>query len=119
MSLEEWLVIGVPDEIADQAMTWIAIFDSDQVTQQQHQKFQLWIEQDPTHLWAFEELSEFWAKSHFGDGDALSLLAFNNQPHVSVESTEPQQQPTHSNSRYPTYATISLVLCLIGALAAL
>ncbi len=63
MSLDEWVGHGIPDEVIDAAIGWVAKLDSDDLSETQRQAFFIWLDEDPTHRWAFEELSEIWAKS--------------------------------------------------------
>lgn len=114
MSLEEWLAIGVPDEIADQAMTWIARLDSEDCDRAVQEAFQQWLSADPVHLWAFEELSEFWAKTSFLDvPQDLSIL-------VQQDSLgQPIRPELLEYSRYPKIATTAIFCIAIGLLASL
>jgi hypothetical protein len=63
MSIDEWLGFGVPEEILEQATQWLALLDSNQVTDQQRADFFAWLAADPLHAIAFEELSELWART--------------------------------------------------------
>jgi hypothetical protein len=63
MSIDEWLGFGVPEEILEQATEWLALLDSNQVTDKQRVAFFAWLAADPLHAIAFEELSELWART--------------------------------------------------------
>jgi transmembrane sensor len=106
VSLEEWLAIGIPDDIADRAMAWIAKLDSESCSQQDHIAFQSWLAEDPIHQWAFEELSEFWARMNFADLDIISVPS--------------EDQPDRARTEHSTYnllAKIALVFIIIGMVA--
>ena len=63
MSVDEWVGHGIPDEIIDLAIVWIAKLDSQSLTESEKLEFYHWLDDDPMHRWAFEELSEIWAKT--------------------------------------------------------
>ena len=108
MSLEEWMAIGIPDDIADEAMEWIAILDSDVCSLRQQQDFQHWLDIDPIHLWAFEELSEFWAKTSFAENEMNGLTA------SLIESNDAQQP---SSKRYNNAAHFAIASMIIGLIS--
>lgn len=68
MSFDEWLCFGIPEQIVNEASDWIAILDSKSVTIEQQQTFFIWLDEKPEHRWAFEELSEAWAKTSLLSG---------------------------------------------------
>lgn len=113
MSLEEWLAIGVPDKVADEAMQWIAKLDSGELDHHEQEAFQAWLSADLTHLWAFEELSEFWAKTNF----------FETQPgehplalDLATRTLPAPQQP--EQSRYGQYSSWAIAFIAVGLIAA-
>ncbi|TKB45596.1 FecR/PupR family sigma factor regulator [Thalassotalea mangrovi] len=109
MSLEEWLAIGVPDEVADEAMQWIAKLDSEGFDLEQQEAFQAWLSADATHLWAFEELSEFWAKTSFleaGSHNELQTFPANQSTDDTVAEFE--------SVRYSKVASAALWLVFLG-----
>ncbi|MFT4938445.1 MAG: ferric-dicitrate binding protein FerR (iron transport regulator) [Paraglaciecola sp.] len=118
MSLDEWLGFGVPEDILERATQWIALLDSDTADDKQRAEFFIWLEEDPLHAIAFEELSELWAKTsvikNFHDLlDESKVLPF---PH-SMESKEIQQLvvPAHE-SWLPTLTIGIIVLGFISPL---
>ncbi|QDP02651.1 FecR/PupR family sigma factor regulator [Thalassotalea sp. PS06] len=112
MSLEEWLAIGVPDKVADEAMQWIAKLDSGEMDQHEQEAFQAWLSADLTHLWAFEELSEFWAKSNFLDTQP------GEQPLALDLVTNTLSAPQHpEQSRYGQYSCWAIAFIAIGFIA--
>lgn len=63
MSLDEWVGHGIPDEIIDLAIMWIAKLDAQNLSDKEKLEFYHWLDDEPMHRWAFEELSEIWAKT--------------------------------------------------------
>ena len=96
MSLEEWVGVCIPDEIVEQAISWVTLLESENSTLEQQVKFYEWLEEDNIHQWAFEELSAFWAKSqlskeHIDILDNDSLVNINT---ISLlQNTTPQPEP--------------------------
>jgi hypothetical protein len=112
VSLEEWVGIGIPDEIVEQAISWITILDSDETTLDQEVQFYQWLDEDSIHRWAFEELSEFWAKSQLSkehiallEEDSSDIL---NELNIFTNNENP------STLKFPIYEVTSLTLILIG-----
>jgi hypothetical protein len=112
VSLEEWVGVGIPDEIVEQAISWVTLLDSDNATLEQQVEFYQWLEADSIHQWAFEELSEFWAKSQLSKKH-ISLLEEDSIINLNelISSTDNDMQPT---LKYPIYEVTSLVLIVIG-----
>lgn len=63
-SINDWLGRNVPDAVMDDAAAWLARLDSEQSTLADRAAFARWLNEDATHQWAFEELSEVWARLH-------------------------------------------------------
>lgn len=61
-SIDEWVYNDIPEEIMDQASDWIAKLDGDTATIAERVQFYRWLDQSPVHKWAFEEISEIWAR---------------------------------------------------------
>jgi transmembrane sensor len=59
---DDWIGQNIPDEIMEQAAHWMALLDSNQVTEADRGAFAAWLGEDPLHQGAFEELSEVWAR---------------------------------------------------------
>ncbi|MFT2089783.1 FecR family protein [Paraglaciecola sp. 2405UD69-4] len=62
MTIFEWVVDNIPDEKLDEAALWIARLDSEEVTKQDQVDFAIWLQSDPIHAKAYEELTPVWAK---------------------------------------------------------
>jgi transmembrane sensor len=61
-SLRDWIGEDIPDVIMADAAAWLALLDSDRCHAADRLGFARWLDEDPRHRWAFEELSEVWAK---------------------------------------------------------
>ncbi|MEW6998768.1 FecR/PupR family sigma factor regulator [Colwelliaceae bacterium BS250] len=112
MSLEEWVGVGIPDEIVEQAISWVTILDSDDATLEQQVEFYQWLEEDSIHRWAFEELSEFWAKAQLSK-EHIALLEDNSITNINELRTFSANDnlPT---AKYPIYEITSLALIVVG-----
>ena len=62
MSLDEWLVIGIPAESIDAAIDWVAKIDQQPLTSEQERVFLAWLDEQPENQWSFEEISEAWSR---------------------------------------------------------
>ena len=60
--LPDWLGENVPDVVMEDAASWMALLDSERSTEADRIGFARWLDEDPTHRWALEELSEVWAR---------------------------------------------------------
>ncbi len=63
-SLDTWISQNIPDAVMDDAASWLARLDSEYCNASDSLAFARWLNEDPTHRWAFEELSEVWARLH-------------------------------------------------------
>jgi ferric-dicitrate binding protein FerR (iron transport regulator) len=63
MSFDEWVCFGIPEEIIQQASSWIAELDAGNISASRQAVFLHWLDENPQNRWAFEELSEAWAKT--------------------------------------------------------
>lgn len=63
-SIRDWINESIPDVIMDDAAAWMALLDSERCNAADRVAFARWLDEDPQHRWAFEELSEVWAKLH-------------------------------------------------------
>ncbi len=61
-SLDSWISENIPDVVLDDASTWLVRLDSDDCSPSDRLAFARWLAEDPTHRWAFQELSEVWAR---------------------------------------------------------
>ncbi|MBV1908390.1 MAG: DUF4880 domain-containing protein [Kangiellaceae bacterium] len=108
MTIDEWSGDGIPDEVSEQASRWIAMLDSEEIDPLEWNNFSKWLEQDPMNRWAFEELSEVWARLETL-GDSRHLL---DEPHVIVlpiANNNHAQETSIANQRHSIIA-ISLIL---------
>jgi ferric-dicitrate binding protein FerR (iron transport regulator) len=112
VSLEEWVGVGIPDEIVEQAIAWVTLLDSDDATLEQQVEFYRWLETDSIHQWAFEELSEFWAKSQLSK-EHIALLDEDSITNLN-ELTSVTNQNDRPISTYPIYEITSLALVVVG-----
>ena len=60
--LPDWLGENIPDVVMEDAASWMALLDSERSTEADRIGFARWLDEDPTHRWALEELSEVWAR---------------------------------------------------------
>jgi transmembrane sensor len=58
----DWLGENISDVVMDDAASWMAILDSERCNMADRAAFAQWLDEDVSHRWAFEELSEVWAK---------------------------------------------------------
>lgn len=58
----DWLGTNISDVVMDDAASWMAILDSERCNMADRATFAQWLDEDPSHRWAFEEISEVWAK---------------------------------------------------------
>lgn len=61
-SLGDWVAQEVPQPITDDAARWMALLDSERCNETDRLAFARWLDEDPRHRWAFQELSEVWAQ---------------------------------------------------------
>lgn len=60
----DWIGENIPDHIMSDAASWVALLDSGSCTASDRVAFARWLNEDPLHQGAFEELSEIWARLH-------------------------------------------------------
>ncbi len=61
-SLHDWVGEAIPDVVMDDAAAWLSVLDSDNCQVSDRLAFARWLDTDPRHRLAFEELSEVWAR---------------------------------------------------------
>lgn len=112
MSLDEWVGYGIPEEVIKAALKWLARLDTQQISEIEQQEFFRWLDEDPTHRWAFEELSEIWAKT--------SIL--KDQEHL-IEKSQVLYFPTPTNENLANVDQVSnwlhywtIILIFVGML---
>lgn len=116
-SFDEWIGAGIPDHILDEAIDWITRLDSDAVSCLDRENFSKWLDQEPMHRWAFEELSEVWAKVNtLSDLKILTgrdnVVPFNKTP-TAVPITKPLEGPKWWQ------AAACIALIVMGVVAAM
>jgi transmembrane sensor len=60
--IDGWLGENIPDEMMEEAASWMALLDSSGCTPADRARFAQWLSADPLHHGAFGELSEVWAR---------------------------------------------------------
>ncbi|AWL10764.1 hypothetical protein HMF8227_00256 [Saliniradius amylolyticus] len=99
MSIDEWVGYGIPEEIIEQAISWLTRLDSGEMSDDEKALFMSWLDDDPTHRWAFEEMSTVWARTSI-------------RPEASVPETKPSNKSTAPSAGYYSllsYITIALI----------
>jgi transmembrane sensor len=61
-SLTDWITQEIPEAINEDAARWMALLDSEDCNEADRLSFARWLDEDPRHRWAFQELSEVWAQ---------------------------------------------------------
>ena len=61
-SLTDWITQEIPEAINEDAARWMALLDSEDCNEADRLSFARWLDEDPRHCWAFQELSEVWAQ---------------------------------------------------------
>ncbi len=120
-SLRDWLPEEIPEPIMEDAARWMALLDSERCQENDRTAFALWLDEDPRHRWAFEELSEVWARLRTLR-DVKPLL---EQPNVRrLPSSRPAAAasspaaPSGRSDWTPMAASLLVVLGLMAGLAA-
>jgi ferric-dicitrate binding protein FerR (iron transport regulator) len=112
MSLDEWLGIGLADEIVDDAIVWVAKLDGDTLSDEEKRAFFVWLDAAPEHQWAYEEISEAWSKlkglQAVKDSLVRSEVVYLTRP-VELADSSPLGTDTYSRLSW-----ITLGLMLIG-----
>lgn len=117
MSMEEWTGYEVSESALEQAAQWIAMLDSNNLTDTDRLNFYSWLQQHPSHQSAFLELSELWAKSACINTmselvERSSVIAFpTDMPTPLLPPTTADHQATASNTW--TY-TVAIALICVG-----
>jgi len=52
----------IPEIVLEDGAAWMALLDSERCNEADHVAFARWLDEDARHRWAFEELSEVWAR---------------------------------------------------------
>lgn len=62
--IEDWTGRNIPEVVLQDAAAWLALLDSDRCNAADRLAFARWLAEDRCHQWAYEELSEVWARLH-------------------------------------------------------
>ena len=110
-SMTDWFSNNVSDVVMDDAASWMAILDSERCNMSDRVAFAQWLDEDPSHRWAFEELSEVWAKLRILNDVEPLLQQPNVVPFPSVNlSTIPR---TDSRQQGPPSEWSTMVVALL------
>jgi transmembrane sensor len=116
--LPDWRGENVPDVVMDDAASWMALLDSERSTEADRIGFARWLDEDPTHRWAFEELSEVWARLRTLS-DVEPLL--EQDKIVRLPSATPSVPRTHNSTlpgpRRDWSAAAAIAFVALGAAA--
>lgn len=117
-SFDDWIGRNVPDVVMDDAAAWMALLDSPDCTPGDRMAFARWLSEDPMHRWAFEELSEVWARLHslteINDlADQPGIIRFPER--LPATESHPESQGGGKSSKFE-WSTIAAVLVLIAGI---
>ena len=92
MSLDEWLGAGIPEDVVEKAIEWVARLDGSELPPSERADFFTWLDEAPEHQWAYEEISEAWSKLH-GLREVADVLHRSQVLHFPsrTESAPPDQ----------------------------
>jgi transmembrane sensor len=113
--IDDWVGHNIPEVVLDDAAKWLARLDAEDCNAADRLAFARWLAEDPCHQWAFEELSEIWARLHTladvrplqKESRVIQLSERRPQALVSAQPAKPQSDWT---------ALAASVLVLLGVL---
>lgn len=110
-SLDTWISQNIPDAVMEDASSWLARLDTQQCNAADRLAFARWLAEDPTHRWAFEELSEVWARLHtlVDVGEQMQAENVTKFPPTGAYAAEPADKPTVGRSDWSTLA-VSVII---------
>jgi len=114
MSLDEWLGIGLPDDIVEEAIVWVAKLDGGEINVEEKQAFFAWLDSAPEHQWAYEEISEAWSKLRGLQAVKESLIR-SEVLHLPARSPIAVGEPNHTG--YSLLSWVSICLMIVGMFA--
>lgn len=117
-SFDDWIGAGIPEDILDEAIVWITCLDSDAVTLVDRENFSKWLDEEPMHRWAFEELSEVWAKVNTL-GELKNLTNQENIVPLHKTATVPSSGPTYAEGPKWWQAAACMGLIFLGVVASM
>jgi transmembrane sensor len=62
--IDDWIGHNIPEAVLNDAASWMALLDAERCNDADRLAFARWLDEDTSHRWAFEELSEVWARLH-------------------------------------------------------
>ena len=114
--LPSWLGENIPDVIMEDAASWMALLDSDRCNEADRISFARWLDEDPTHRWAFEELSAVWARLRTLS-DVEPLLQQEKVVPLSSASPSLAQIPAASAPQRDWSAIAAMAIVAVGIVA--
>lgn len=114
--LPSWLGENIPDVIMEDAASWMALLDSDRCNEADRISFARWLDEDPTHRWAFEELSAVWARLRTLS-DVEPLLQQEKVVPLSSASSSLAQIPAAPPAQRDWSAIAAMAIVAVGIVA--
>ena len=110
-SLDTWISQNIPDAVMEDASSWLARLDSQQCNAADRLAFARWLAEDPTHRWAFEELSEVWARLHtlVDVGEQMQAENVTRFPPIGAYAPASEEVPKAGRSDWSTLA-VSVII---------
>ena len=107
----DWIGQNIPDQIMEDAASWLALLDSASCTRSDRLAFAYWLNGDPLHQGAFEELSEVWARLQ----TLIELPALIDHPDVIPFPAEREialfdEKASAGNTEWSTLAASLLIV---------
>lgn len=113
-SFDDWIGRNVPDTIMEDAASWMALLDSETCTPADRAAFAQWLGEDLLHQWAFEELSEVWARLRLLPDSAEIDSHQNVLPFPDRVPATPAPQTPAQPREWSTLIAAALVIAGIG-----
>ena len=115
MSLDEWLGVGIPEDIVEKAIEWVARLDGTELPETERAEFFTWLDEAPEHQWAYEEISEAWSKLH-GLREVADVLHRSQVVHFPSQTASTSPIAVPGLSRFDLYSVLSWsALALVAA----
>ncbi|WP_416305492.1 FecR/PupR family sigma factor regulator [Neptunicella sp. SCSIO 80796] len=112
MFLDEWVGYGIPESAVQEATQWLAKLDGGNMTPEEQLRFNHWLDDDPMHRWAFEELAEVWAKiSTLNDQQhQIELPQVIPFPEMDRSESVSEQIDVKTTNQLAAFVSIGLIL---------
>ncbi|HSF76985.1 MAG TPA: FecR domain-containing protein [Steroidobacteraceae bacterium] len=115
-SLGDWVAQEIPQPITDDAAGWMALLDSERCNEADRLAFARWLDEDPRHRWAFQELSEVWAQLRTL-GDVRPMMDWAQVRRLpSARPAAPAVAPTLWAPRREWSTLLASVFAIVGLL---